>query len=64
MIDSELRPLIDRQESTLKLKEYLLTKGVDSMRQDGLKKACAGLTSIEEVGRIIQLAAQDLELAK
>ena len=64
IIDSELRPLIDRQESTLKLKESLQAKGVDSMRQDGLKKACAGLTSIEEVGRIIQLAAQDIGSAK
>ena len=34
------------------------------MRQDGLKKACAGLTSIEEVGRIIQLSSEDLEVTE
>lgn len=62
LMDSGLRQLIDNREPTSKLKQYLRTTGVDFMRQDGLSKARAGLTSIEEVGRVIQLAAEDLEV--
>ncbi len=63
IIDSVLQQLIDNQEPISKMKQYLQAQGVDFMRQDGLAKARAGLTSIEEVGRIIQLAAEDLEQA-
>ena len=34
------------------------------MRQDGLEKACEGLTSIEEIARVIQLSPEDLEATK
>ena len=61
MIDAGLQMLIDNEEPTSKMKQYLQNQGVDFMRQDGLAKARSGLTSIEEVGRIIQLAAEDLE---
>ena len=64
MIDSGLQQLIDKQEPTSKMKQYLQAQGVDFMRQDGLAKSRAGLTSIQEVGRIIQLAAEDLEQAR
>ena len=64
MIDSGLQQLIDNEEPTSNMKQYLQAQGVDFMRQDGLAKARAGLTSIEEVGRIIQLAAEDLEQAR
>ena len=37
------------------LKRYLKEQGVILMRQDGLMKALAGLTSVEEVGRVVQL---------
>jgi type IV pilus assembly protein PilB len=56
-IDSGLRKQIDDQVPTSQLKHYLHEQGVILMRQDGLLKAEAGLTSIEEVGRVIQLEA-------
>ena len=46
---------IDDQQPTSKLKRYLKEQGVILMRQDGLMKAQAGLTSVEEVGRVVQL---------
>ena len=54
-IDAGLQQRIDDHQPTSKLKRYLKQQGVILMRQDGLMKAQAGLTSIEEVGRVIQL---------
>jgi type II secretory ATPase GspE/PulE/Tfp pilus assembly ATPase PilB-like protein len=54
-IEPELRNLIDSHQPTLVLKQYLKKKGTLLMRQDGLAKARAGLTTLEEVGRVIQL---------
>ena len=56
-IDSDLRKQIDYLVPTSQLKRYLYEQGVVLMRKDGLLKAEAGLTSIEEVGRVIQLEA-------
>ena len=54
-IDAGLQQRIDDQQPTSKLKRYLKEQGVILMRQDGLMKALAGLTSVEEVGRVVQL---------
>jgi type II secretory ATPase GspE/PulE/Tfp pilus assembly ATPase PilB-like protein len=54
-IDTGLQQRIDDQQPTSKLKHYLKEQGVILMRQDGLMKAQAGLTSVEEVGRVVQL---------
>lgn len=54
-IGPELRDLIDSHQPTSVLKQYLRKKGIPLMRQDGLAKAQAGLTTLEEVGRVIQL---------
>ena len=54
-IDAGLQRRIDDHQPTSKLKRYLKEQGVTLMRQDGLMKAQAGLTSIEEVGRVVQL---------
>jgi type IV pilus assembly protein PilB len=61
-IGPELRNLIDSHQSTSVLKQHLKKKGVRLMRQDGLAKARAGLTTLEEVGRVIQLES-DTETA-
>lgn len=61
-IGPELRDLIDSHQPTAVLKQYLRRKGIRLMRQDGLAKARAGLTTIEEVGRVIQLES-DTETA-
>jgi type IV pilus assembly protein PilB len=61
-IEPELRSLIDSHQSTAVLKQHLKNNGIRMMRQDGLAKARAGLTTLEEVGRVIQLES-DTELA-
>jgi type II secretory ATPase GspE/PulE/Tfp pilus assembly ATPase PilB-like protein len=50
--------LIDTHQPTAVLKQYLKKQGVPLMRQDGLAKARAGLTTVEEVGRVIQLESE------
>ena len=57
-----LRNLIDTHQPTAILKQYLKKQGIPLMRQDGLAKARAGLTTVEEVGRVIQLES-DMETA-
>jgi type II secretory ATPase GspE/PulE/Tfp pilus assembly ATPase PilB-like protein len=57
-IDAGLQQRIDDRQPTSQLKRYLKQQGLILMRQDGLLKAQAGLTSIEEVGRVIQLEAE------
>jgi len=54
-VGPELRNMIDTHQPTAVLKQYLKKQGVPLMRQDGLAKARAGLTTVEEVGRVIQL---------
>lgn len=54
-IDSDLRERIDANESSAKLSNYLKEKGVTFMREDGMLKAVGGLTSIDEVTRVVQL---------
>ena len=54
-IDAGLQQRIDDQQPITKLKRYLKEQGVILMRQDGLMKALAGHTSVEEVGRVVQL---------
>lgn len=56
-VDAQLQRRIDDHESISKLKYYLQERGVPLMRQDGLDKALSGLTSLEEVGRVVQLKA-------
>ena len=54
-MDAGLQQRIDDQQPITKLKRYLKEQGVILMRQDGLMKALAGHTSVEEVGRVVQL---------
>jgi type IV pilus assembly protein PilB len=54
-VDAELQQRIDEHESVSKLKSCLRERGLPLMREDGLSKALAGLTSLEEVGRVVQL---------
>lgn len=58
-MDAGLQQRIDSTKSISNLKSYLKKQGVVLMRQDGLMKVKEGLTSIEEVGRVIQLDLED-----
>jgi general secretion pathway protein E len=61
-IDAELCSMIIRQSSSGKIKEYAISRGMRTLREDGLAKAAQGITTIEEVLRVTQEDYADLPL--
>jgi len=62
LIDSELCSMVIRREPAGAIKEYAVAKGMQTLRDDGLAKAAAGITTIEEVLRVTQDDYADLPL--
>jgi len=54
-VDDGLRELIARRASTDELRTAAVDAGMTTMLQDGLEKAKAGVTTIEEVLRVLAL---------
>lgn len=52
--DNEVRRLTIQRASSDEIKHYVISQGMKNLVYDGLEKAKAGLTSLEEVLRIIQ----------
>ncbi|GAB7028190.1 type II secretion system ATPase GspE [Geotalea toluenoxydans] len=61
-IDSELCSMIIKQAPAGAIKEYAISRGMKTLREDGLTKAAAGITTIEEVLRVTQEDYADLPL--
>ncbi len=62
LIDSELTSMIIRQTPAGAIKEYAISHGMRTLREDGLAKAAAGITTLEEVLRVTQEDYADLPL--
>lgn len=62
LIDSELCSMITRQVPAGVIKEYAISRGMRTLREDGLTKAAAGITTIEEVLRVTQEEYAELSL--
>jgi general secretion pathway protein E len=62
LIDSELCSMITRQVPAGIIKEYAVSRGMRTLREDGLAKAAAGITTIEEVLRVTQEEYAELSL--
>jgi general secretion pathway protein E len=56
-VDDEIRELIMANAGSNKIKQIAIKKGMFTLRQDGLRKAFSGETTIEEVLRVAQDAA-------
>jgi general secretion pathway protein E len=61
-IDAELCSMIIRRTSAKEIKEYALSKGMRTLRDDGLVKAFSGMTTLEEVLRVTQDDYADISL--
>jgi len=61
-VDAELCSMIIRREPAGAIKEYAISKGMKTLREDGLDKARQGITTIEEVLRVTQDDYADLSL--
>ena len=57
MVDDEIRSLIIRENDTQKLKKMAVEKGMTTLREDGMVKVLAGITSIDELMRVTQAEA-------
>ncbi len=62
LIDGELCSMITRQVPAGVIKEYAVSRGMRTLREDGLAKASAGITTIEEVLRVTQEEYAELSL--
>jgi len=61
-VDGELCSMVIRRCSTAEIKEYAISRGMRTLRDDGLAKAAAGITTIEEVLRVTQDDYADISL--
>ncbi len=52
MVDDNVREMVMDRVSAGKMKQYILSKGMKTLRDDGLDKAHRGLTTLEEVIRV------------
>jgi general secretion pathway protein E len=62
LIDSELCSMVIRRVPSGAIKEYAVSRGMRTLREDGLAKAAAGVTTIEEVLRVTQEEYAELPL--
>jgi general secretion pathway protein E len=62
LIDSELCSMIIRRVPSGTIKEYAVSRGMRSIREDGMAKVAAGITTIEEVLRVTQEEYAELSL--
>ena len=53
LVDDDMEKFILKEESAAAIKEFAAKKGMVTMKQDGFLKAIQGLTTIEEVEKII-----------
>ena len=61
-IDQELCSMIIRRSHAGEIKEYAVSRGMKTLRDDGLARAAGGITTIEEVLRVTQDDYADVPL--
>jgi general secretion pathway protein E len=54
VVDEEMKELITQQRGLHILKQAAIRNGMTTLREDGLRKALAGVTTLEEVYRVTQ----------
>ena len=54
VVDDDVKELISKRCGSHIIKEAAIEKGMSTLRQDGLRKALAGETALEEVYRVTQ----------
>ncbi len=54
-MDQDMRALILKNSDSTTIKEYALSCGMKTLRDDGLEKVSSGITSLEEIIRVTQI---------
>jgi general secretion pathway protein E len=64
VIDDEIKELMLKRRGTHMIKETAVAKGMSTLREDGLRKALAGQTTLQEVCRVTQDVETNMGMAK
>jgi general secretion pathway protein E len=62
VIDNEIRPMITDKIDSQSIKNYAISKGMKTLRQDGIGKVGDGITTLEEVLRVTQKDYADISV--
>ena len=54
VLDEDARSLILRRASTRDIRQHAIQRGMVTLRMDGWKRACEGVTTVEEILRVTQ----------
>jgi general secretion pathway protein E len=54
VLDEDARSLILRRASTRDIRQHAIHRGMVTLRMDGWKRACEGITTVEEILRVTQ----------
>jgi len=64
IIDDEIRQMITKKADSQSIKAVAISKGMKTLREDGIEKALKGITTLEEVLRVTQReAVQDADIS-
>ena len=61
-IDNEIRPMITDKIDSQSIKNYAISRGMKTLRQDGIEKVIGGVTTLEEVLRVTQKDYADISV--
>jgi type II secretory ATPase GspE/PulE/Tfp pilus assembly ATPase PilB-like protein len=54
VIDEDARSLVLKRSSTREIRHHAIARGMVTLRTDGWKRACEGVTTVEEILRVTQ----------
>jgi general secretion pathway protein E len=62
VIDNEIRPMITERMDSQNIKNSAVSRGMKTLRQDGIEKVISGITTLEEVLRVTQKDYADISI--
>lgn len=62
VIDNEIRPMITDRIDSQSIKNFAVSRGMKTLRMDGLEKVLQGVTTLEEVLRVTQKDYADISV--
>jgi len=62
VIDNEIRPMITERIDSQSIKSHAVSRGMKTLRQDGIEKVIKGITTLEEVLRVTQKDYADISV--
>jgi general secretion pathway protein E len=59
-VDNGVRSMVTERKDSVSIKNYAITRGMRTLRADGLEKAARGITTLEEILRVTQQDNADI----